>query len=151
MIMEIKYQFWLENNGEVILSKTCEDLLRGIDELHSLYAITKLLNKSYRDAWGKIRTSEKLLGFSLVESTGPGKRLYLTKDAKAVLEIIDKLEDNTEAFINWYWKNPDWRGNLSLITNSSQKNPHKKVSRSDKTHSEKNCSMTKNKASGTAR
>jgi molybdate transport system regulatory protein len=141
--MEIKYQFWLENNGEVVLSKTCEDLLRGIDELHSLYAVTKLLNKSYRAAWGKIRTSEKLLGFRLVESKRPGKSLYLTEEAKAVLEIIDKLEENTAAFIDWYWKNPDCKGNLSLITNSSKINTHKKVSVPDKMHSEKDVSLTK--------
>jgi molybdate transport system regulatory protein len=141
--MEIKYQFWLENNGEVVLSKTCEDLLRGIDELHSLYAVTKLLNKSYRAAWGKIRTSEKLLGFRLVESKRPGKSLYLTEEAKAVLEIIDKLEENTAAFIDWYWKNPDYKGNLSLITNSSKINTHKKVSVPDKMHSENDVSMTK--------
>jgi molybdate transport system regulatory protein len=149
--MEIKYQFWLEDKGEVVLSKACEDLLRGIDELHSLYAVTKLLNKSYRAAWGKIRTSEKLLGFRLVESKGPGKNLHLTEEAKAVLEIIDKLEENTEAFINWYWKNPDFNGNLSLITNSSKTNSHEKVSAPDDMHSEKNGSMTKKKASDTAR
>jgi len=149
--MEIKYQFWLENNGEVVLSKTCEDLLRGIDELHSLYAVTKLLNKSYRGAWGKIRTSEKLLGFRLLESRGPGKSLYLTEEAKAVLEIIDTLEENTKAFINWYWKNPDFNGNISLITNSSKENPHKKASVPDQMHSEKDGSMTKKNASDTAR
>jgi molybdate transport system regulatory protein len=118
--MEIKYQFWFENNGEVVLSKTCEDLLRGIDELHSLYALTKLLKKSYRGAWGKIRTSEKLLGFRLVESKEPGRRLYLTEEARAVLEIIDELEQNTEAFINLNWRNPDFKGAISVIANSKK-------------------------------
>ncbi|MEN6319204.1 MAG: hypothetical protein ABFD82_10675 [Syntrophaceae bacterium] len=141
--MEIKYQFWLENNGEVVLSKTCEDLLRGIDELHSLYALTKLLKKSYRYAWEKIRTAELQLGFRLVKSKGPGKRLYLTEEAKAVLEIIDKLEQNAEAFINWYWKNPDCMGNLSLITNSQKINSHKNASIPAEMQSEKNSSMKK--------
>jgi molybdate transport system regulatory protein len=134
--MEIKYQFWLENKGEVVLSKTCEVLLRGIDELHSLYAVTKLLKKSYRSAWGKIRTSEKLLGFRLVEPRGPGKSLHLTEEAKAVLEIISKLEENTEAFINWYWKNPDYKDNLSLITNPSIIHTHKKVNVPNEMNSE---------------
>ncbi len=134
--MEIKYQFWLENKGEVVLSKTCVVLLRGIDELHSLYAVTKLLKKSYRSAWGNIRKSEKLLGFRLVESEEPRKSLHLTEGAKAVLEIISTLEKNTEAFINWYWKNPDSKSNLSLITKASIINTHKKVNAPNKMNNE---------------
>jgi len=149
--MEIKYQFWLENNGEMVLSKACKDLLRSIDELRSLYAVTKLLKKSYRDAWGKIRTSEKLLGFRLVESKGPGKRLYLTEEARAILDIIDTLEKNTEAFINWYWKNPDCRGNITVITNTKEVKAHKNVSSPAERHGEKNTYITKKGAAGTAR
>jgi molybdate transport system regulatory protein len=149
--MEIKYQFWLENKGKVVLSKTCEDLLRGIDELHSLYAFAKLLNKSYSNAWRKIRTSEKLLGFKLVETKGPGKSLYLTESAKAIIEMIDTLEKNTEAFINHYWGDPDYKGDLSLITKSSIRKPHKKVSVPDEMDTEKDGSRTKRKASDAAR
>jgi len=125
--MEIKYQFWLENNGEVVFSKTCQELLRAIDELNSLYAATRLLNKSYRSAWGKIREAEQLLGFRLVESKGPKKGLYLTEEARAVLEIIDQLQQNTEAFINGYWKNPDCRDNISVIANTEKVNTHEKT------------------------
>jgi molybdate transport system regulatory protein len=150
VIMEIKYQFWLENNGEVILSKTCDALLRGIDELHSLYATTRLLKKSYRSAWGKIRKSEELLGFRLVESKGPGKGLYLTEEARAVLEIIDKLEQNSEAFINWYLKNPDCRGNIFVVTDSKKVNPRKNTNIPAKTHSKKSASVKKKIAAVTA-
>jgi molybdate transport system regulatory protein len=118
--MEIKYQFWFENNGEVVLSKACEDLLRGIDEMQSLYATTRLLKKSYSSAWKKIRTSEERLGFRLVEPKGGGKGLYLTEEARAVLEIIDQLEQNTEAFINSNWRNPDCNGTISVIANSKK-------------------------------
>jgi molybdate transport system regulatory protein len=125
--MEIKYRFWLENNGEVVFSNACEELLRCIEEVHSLYATTRLLKKSYRRSWEKLRASEERLGFRLVETKGPGKALHLTEEARAILEIIDQLKQNTEAFINRSWKNPQFKDNIFVIANSKKENSNKSI------------------------
>lgn len=117
--MKIKYRFWLEREGKVVFCQGCEELLRGIEEYHSLYAAAKRLNKSYRSAWEKLRDSEKRLGFKLIESGGPGKGLCLTTAAKAILKKFDMLEHDVDSCINW--ENLSWGGNM-LMTTSTREN-----------------------------
>lgn len=117
--MEIKYRFWLEKDGKVVFCSGNEELLRGIDELHSLYAATKRLNRSYRSAWGKLRDAEKHLGFKLTESGGPGKRLCLTTEAKAILEKFDMMEHDVASFVNWETLN--WGGNMLMTVNTGER------------------------------
>ena len=100
--MKIRYKIWLESDGKTIFGKGREELLRAIDEFHSLYAAAKKLNMSYRAAWGRIKASEERLGIKLTCADGQGKALHLTLDAKALLEKFDKLERDVDSFKNSY-------------------------------------------------
>ena len=100
--MKIRYKIWLENNGKTIFGKGREELLRAIDEYHSLYAAAKKLKMSYRAAWGRLKASEERLGIKLTCADGQGKALHLTPDAKALLEKFDKLERDVDSFMSSY-------------------------------------------------
>lgn len=98
--MKIRHKIWLESNGETIFCRGREQLLRNIDELHSLHAAAKKMKMSYRAAWGRLRASEKRLGIKLTYSDGPRKGMHLTKEAKALLEKFDTLQHNTASFFD---------------------------------------------------
>jgi len=100
--MKIRHKIWLERNEKTIFGKGREELLRSIDELHSLYAAAKKLNMSYRAAWGRLKASEARLGVKLTCSDGQGKGLHLTPEAKELLEKFDKLEHDVDLFLNDY-------------------------------------------------
>jgi molybdate transport system regulatory protein len=100
--MKIRYKIWLERNEKTIFGRGREELLRSIDELHSLYAAAKKLNMSYRAAWGRLKASEARLGVRLTSSDGQCKGLHLTPEAKELLEKFDRLEHDVESFLNGY-------------------------------------------------
>jgi molybdate transport system regulatory protein len=89
----IKVQFWLESDGELILGRGRRELLRLMVELGSLRRAAQQLGMSYRAAWGKIRETEKLLGWRLVESTGRSRRLTLTPQGAQLLERFERFEE----------------------------------------------------------
>lgn len=92
--MEIKFQFWIEQNGEIVLDQRLRELLKAIDELHSLYAATKRYKMSYRHAWGKLRKAEDKIGFKLLESFVRGRGMRLTPEAKTLLETFDHVQQS---------------------------------------------------------
>jgi molybdate transport system regulatory protein len=100
--MKIRHKIWLERNEKTIFGRGREELLRSIDELHSLYAAAKKLKMSYRAAWGRLRASEARLGVKLTCSDGQGKGLHLTPEAKDLLEKFDRLEHDVESFLDDY-------------------------------------------------
>lgn len=100
--MKIRHKLWLERNEKTIFGKGREELLRSIDELHSLYAAAKKLNMSYRAAWGRLKASEARLGLKLTCSDGQGKGMHLTPEAKELLEKFDRLEHDVESFLDDY-------------------------------------------------
>ncbi|MGZ3636097.1 MAG: winged helix-turn-helix domain-containing protein [Syntrophales bacterium] len=100
--MEIRHKLWLERNEKTVFGKGREELLRSIDEMHSLYAAAKKLNMSYRAAWGRLKASEARLGLKLTCSDGQGKGMHLTPEAKELLEKFDRLEHDVESFLDDY-------------------------------------------------
>jgi molybdate transport system regulatory protein len=100
--MKIRHKIWLERNEKTIFGRGREELLRSIDELHSLYAAAKKLKMSYRAAWGRLKASEARLGVKLTCSDGQGKGLHLTPEAKDLLEKFDRLEHDVESFLDDY-------------------------------------------------
>jgi len=58
--VKIKCKVWLEKDGEIILGRGREDLLKAIIVCGSLYKAAKKLDMSYRAAWGKIRSSSSV-------------------------------------------------------------------------------------------
>jgi len=84
--MNIGFQFWIEENGEIAFDQRLKDLLKAADELKSLSAATRKYHMSYRQAWGKLRNAENRLGFKLLECPERGRGLVLTPDAQLLLD-----------------------------------------------------------------
>ncbi len=92
--MEIKHKIWLENNDRVIFGPGRDDLLKAIDECHSLNAAAKKLKMSYRAAWGRIKASEERLGMKLVEMDSVKHGMHLTDEAKKLINSFDQIEQD---------------------------------------------------------
>lgn len=91
----LRYKLWLSAvSGEGIIGEGNYKLLITIEELGSLKAAAESMGVSYRKAWGDIKMSEELLGYSLTEKTrggvGGGNSILTTK-AKKLLEAYDAL------------------------------------------------------------
>ncbi len=69
------------------------ELLRCVDEHHSLRAAAKSMAMAYSKAWTIIKNSEKGLGKSLIESSTGGKNgggAVLTDEGRKILEAYDQ-------------------------------------------------------------
>ena len=98
--MEIKYKIWIEKNGKVVFGKGRDNILKAIDEQHSLNAAAKKLGMSYRAAWGRLKASEERMGMKLVEIGEGEKSMQLTKQARAIIDRFDKLEIDVEKLLH---------------------------------------------------
>lgn len=70
--MQAKANFWIEKQGQVVLSSWRVQLLEAIAETGSISAAAEKMNISYRRAWDKIHESEERLGVKLVETQTGG-------------------------------------------------------------------------------
>ncbi len=94
--MEIKYKIWIEHNGKVIFGKGRDEILKSIEERHSLNAAAKELGMSYRAAWGRLKASEERMDKKLVSTSDKEKSLQLTDQARIIIERFEKLEKEVE-------------------------------------------------------
>jgi molybdate transport system regulatory protein len=94
--MKIKYKIWIEKNGKVIFGKGRDEILKSIEEQHSLNAAAKELGMSYRAAWGRLKASEERMEKKLVEIGDKEKSLQLTAQARTIIERFEKLEKDVE-------------------------------------------------------
>jgi len=97
--MEIKYKIWIEENGKVIFGKGRDEILKSVEEQHSLNAAAKELGMSYRAAWGRLKASEQRMEKKLVETSEKEKSLQLTAQAKTIIERFEKLEKDVEKIL----------------------------------------------------
>jgi molybdate transport system regulatory protein len=74
---KLKFKVWLEKDNHVLFGRGRVELLKAIDECHSLSAAAKELSMSYRAAWGRLQASERRLGCNLVEHH-QGRQMRLT-------------------------------------------------------------------------
>lgn len=99
--MEIKHKIWLEKDGRVVFGPGRDDLLKAIEEYHSLHAAAKHLKMSYRAAWGRVKASEERLGIKLVEVNNSKKGgMHLTSAAKKLIDSFDQLDGEITSVIN---------------------------------------------------
>ena len=98
--MEIKYKIWIEENGKVIFGKGRDEILKSIEEQHSLNAAAKELGMSYRAAWGRLKASEERMDKKLVASSEKEKSLQLTDQARVIIETFEKLEKEVERILH---------------------------------------------------
>ncbi len=64
--MEAKYNLWIENNGNVVMSLWRANFLRAISSSHSLKVAAEKMNISYHEAQMKLDEMETGLGSKLV-------------------------------------------------------------------------------------
>ena len=78
--------------GEKCFGPGVAQLLRHVQEFHSLRSAAKAMNMAYSKAWTIIKNSEKALGFSLLDSTTGGKGgggAALTPEGARLLRAYD--------------------------------------------------------------
>lgn len=100
--MQPKYNIWVENDGNVVLSPWRARLLELIDELGSISAAAAELDLQYRRAWERVREIEHELGVPVVVTTvgGPhGGSARLTPEAREALQRFRVFTDGLEAEI----------------------------------------------------
>ena len=84
--MEVCIKLWLEQDGQVLFGEGRLQLLEALDRTGSLAGAARELGMSYRAAWGRLRASEKRLGFALVERGEGGRRaMRLTPAARRLM------------------------------------------------------------------
>jgi len=113
--MEIKHKVWIEKNGKVIFGKGRDNILKTIDEQHSLNAAAKKLGMSYRAAWGRLKASEERMGMKLVKTSAKEKSLQLTPLARKIIDRFEKLEQDVENLLHTADKD------FQRLTNDSEK------------------------------
>jgi len=64
--VKVRYKVWLDNDGKAFGDGPYE-LLKQVDETHSLHRAAKEMGMAYSKAWRLIGAMEKRLGFLLIE------------------------------------------------------------------------------------
>lgn len=70
--MQIKANFWIEKDGEVVLSRWRVALLKAIDATGSISAAAEHMGIPYRRAWDRIHECEERLGVKLIDTQTGG-------------------------------------------------------------------------------
>jgi len=95
--MRIRTRIWIEDaEGSVLYGLGRHRILQTIRELGSIQAASKALGISYRGLWGRLRLSERRLGFALVDSR-PGRG---EQAGTRLTERGQKLLDGYEAAVH---------------------------------------------------
>jgi molybdate transport system regulatory protein len=70
--MQVRANFWIEKDGQVVLSRWRVALLQAIDEAGSISAAAERLGIPYRRAWDRIHECEERLGVKLIDTQTGG-------------------------------------------------------------------------------
>lgn len=98
----IRLHLWLEGGEGVFFGYGRLLLLDKIETCGSLKKASEELGMSYRAAWGKIKQTEQVLGFQLMERAGSRRSGYrLTEAGRVVrdkyLEWFNKVEQDARS------------------------------------------------------
>ena len=98
--MQLRVKLWLEEEGKVLFGEGRQKLLQAVEEAGSLAGAARILNMSYRAAWGRLKASEERLGFSLVEKSGLGRHaMQLTPAARSLMERYQALQERADGVL----------------------------------------------------
>jgi molybdate transport system regulatory protein len=87
----------LETDNGLAFGPGRAPLLENIERLGSLSKAAKELGMGYRAAWGKIRRTEEVLGFKLIETGGNYKEgCRLTRAGKELMERFHRWRQEVE-------------------------------------------------------
>lgn len=89
----VRLNVWLDDQGDLVFGHGRAILLQAVDEYGSLRKAASELGMSYRGAWGKIKKSEEILGFPLLEKAGGNKRGY---------QLTDRGRELMDAYFRWF-------------------------------------------------
>jgi molybdate transport system regulatory protein len=101
-MLKPRFNLWLENEGEVALSRWRVGLLEAIQRTGSISAAAEELKVPYRRAWERLHEMESRLGFPLVDTlvggaTGGGANL--TPEADELIRKFHAFADGLESEI----------------------------------------------------
>ncbi len=86
----IRIHIWIESDAGMILGPGRAQLIHNIEKYGSLQNAAKKMGISYRAAWGRIKKTEEVLGYRIVEKTTSGYQLT---------DLGRELHDK---FVTWY-------------------------------------------------
>lgn len=70
--MRVRVKSWIEVNGQVVIGDGRRRLMELVRKTGSLNKAARQMKMSYRAAWGKIKDTEKQLGYKLLETRTGG-------------------------------------------------------------------------------
>jgi len=100
--MKVKYKFWLEKDGEVVVGNGKVNLLKLIDQMGSIQRAANKMGMSYRHAWGFLQKIEGRSGIKFVETQVGGKEgggARMTREGREFLEKYSAFRDGIDQFI----------------------------------------------------
>ena len=86
----IRIHLWIETEKGMVLGPGRSRLIENIEKYGSLQNAAKKMGISYRAAWGRIKKTEEVLGYKLLEKNPGGYQLS---------ELGRELHDK---YIKWY-------------------------------------------------
>jgi len=92
--MEPKFNLWIENNGNVVMSLWRANFLQAIAATNSLKEAADRMNMTYSEAVDKLEEMEKGLGFKVVTAHPEDESketVRLTPEGKQILEQFQKF------------------------------------------------------------
>lgn len=101
--VQVRSKVWLETDGHPVFGPGRMDLLRAVEEEGSISRAARLLNISYRRAWGQIKAMEIRLGLPLVaKQTGGqgGGGARLTVEGRDLISKYARLAQGLEQEVN---------------------------------------------------
>lgn len=83
----VRLHLWLETQDGLFFGLGRAQLLQKVADQGSLRKAAEELGMSYRAAWGKLRKSEEILCFRLIEQSGSKRAgCHLAEDGRKLLE-----------------------------------------------------------------
>ena len=89
----IYLKLWLQHENKILLGLGRAQLFRKIGEAGSLKKAAESLGMSYRAAWGRVKRTEKAMGFALLEAAD-------TKREGCRLSPVGR--EAVDGFLAWY-------------------------------------------------
>ena len=105
--MKLKFNLWLEAEGEVALSLWRVRLLTAVAQSGSINRPAAQMHVPYRIAWQKIHEMEERLGQKLVETQTGGQNgggTRLTPLAQSYIEKFTQISQEVEALVQTRFK-----------------------------------------------
>jgi len=96
-VMEPKFNLWIENNGEVVLSLWRADLLQAIATTSSLKEAAEKMKISTKEAQEKLQEMERGSGIKFVTSTSQNdsNKMKLTTEGE---QLLKKFREFSKGF-----------------------------------------------------